>query len=89
MNILIIPFEHFITESQPLAGIFQQHQAKALLKVGNKIGMIVINEISVRDVWKQKEVLIEYLNMHEMKFDSYPYSREYGSKQLVGLIHDE
>ncbi|MDQ1245249.1 MAG: L-malate glycosyltransferase [Campylobacterota bacterium] len=48
MHILIIPSEHFITQSQPLGGIFQYHQAKALSKVGHKIGILSVGYITPR-----------------------------------------
>lgn len=31
----------------------------------------------------------DYFNMNEIKFDSYPYSREYGLKQLIELFYDK
>lgn len=40
-----------------------------------------------------EEVLVkiknEYFNMNEIKFDSYPYSREYGLRQLIRLFYDK
>lgn len=40
MHILIIPFEHFMRPDNPLAGIFQHHQAHALKRAGYKVGVI-------------------------------------------------
>jgi glycosyltransferase involved in cell wall biosynthesis len=47
-HILIIPSEHFVTKSNPLAGIFQLHQANALHKAGHKIGVISPGLIPLR-----------------------------------------
>ncbi|WP_201523461.1 glycosyltransferase [Aliarcobacter butzleri] len=47
-HILIIPSEHFITQNQPLGGIFQYHQAKALSNAGNRIGVLSVGYITPR-----------------------------------------
>lgn len=60
MHILIIPSEHFITQTQPLGGIFQYHQAKALSNVGHQIGVLSVGYITPRYligkyIYKKKE----------------------------------
>lgn len=52
MHILILPSEHFITKTQPLAGIFQHHQAKALAKFGHKVGVLSVGFITPRYLFK-------------------------------------
>ena len=42
MHILIIPSEVYASKESPLAGIFQQHQARALTRAGYKVGVISI-----------------------------------------------
>jgi glycosyltransferase involved in cell wall biosynthesis len=42
MHILIIPSEVYASQESPLAGIFQQHQARALARAGYKVGVISI-----------------------------------------------
>jgi len=39
MHILIVPSEHFVTIDNPLAGIFQMHQARALSGAGFQVGV--------------------------------------------------
>lgn len=55
MHILIIPSEHFMTQAQPLGGIFQYHQAKALKSLGNQIGVISSGFISPRDLLTERK----------------------------------
>lgn len=40
MHILIIPSEQYVPPDNPLAGIFQHHQAHALKRAGYKVGVI-------------------------------------------------
>jgi len=40
MHILIIPSEHYVTQKEPLAAIFQHHQAHALKEKGIKVGVV-------------------------------------------------
>lgn len=44
MHILIIPSERYLPKDDPLAGIFQQHQAQALKRAGYKVGVISPSE---------------------------------------------
>jgi glycosyltransferase involved in cell wall biosynthesis len=53
MKILIIPSENFITESEPLGGIFQLHQAKVLNKAGFLVGVLSVGFISTRYLFKK------------------------------------
>ena len=53
MHILVIPSEHFMTKEQPLGGIFQYHQAKALAKFGYKVGILSVGYITPRYLFKQ------------------------------------
>ena len=53
MHILIIPSEHLVTESEPLAGIFQYEQAQALANVGHKVGIISVGYITLRYFFKK------------------------------------
>lgn len=48
MHILIIPSEHFMTDLQPLGGIFQYHQVKALDHAGYKVGVLSVGFITPR-----------------------------------------
>ena len=48
MHVLIIPSEHFVTDTQPLGGIFQYHQAKALSHAGHKVGVLSVGYITPR-----------------------------------------
>ena len=40
MHILIIPSEHYVPKESPLSGIFQYHQAHALINAGYNVGVI-------------------------------------------------
>ena len=48
MHILIIPSEHFVTQIQPLGGIFQYHQANALSNDKHQIGVLSVGYITPR-----------------------------------------
>lgn len=48
MHILIITSEHYLTQSYPLGGIFQYHQARGLIKFGCKVGVISTDILSPR-----------------------------------------
>lgn len=50
MHILVVPSEHLVTQKNPLAGIFQYEQARALAKVGHSVGIISTGTISVRNL---------------------------------------
>lgn len=77
MHILIIPSEHFITQTQPLGGIFQYHQAKALSSVGHQIGVISVGYITPRFL------VGKYSYKKEEKIENINIKREY--KQLYFL----
>lgn len=55
MHILILP-SWYINSYTPLGGIFFKEQAEALAKHGNKVGLIAIDEINVRIIYKQKKL---------------------------------
>jgi len=55
MHILILP-SWYPNKNNHLSGIFFKEQSEALAKYGNKVGLIAINEVSIRDVWKQKKL---------------------------------
>lgn len=74
MHILIIPSEHFITQTQPLGGIFQYHQAKALNNVGHQIGILSVGYITPR------YLVSKYIYKKEEKKENINIKREY--KQL-------
>lgn len=74
MHILIIPSEHFITRTQPLGGIFQYHQAKALCDSGHQIGVLSVGYITPR------YLIGKYIYKKEEKIDSINIKRNY--KQL-------
>ncbi|MBE9157910.1 glycosyltransferase [Nodosilinea sp. LEGE 06152] len=40
MHILIIPSERYLPDDSPLSGIFQRHQAKALVRHGYQVGIV-------------------------------------------------
>ncbi|WP_417328169.1 glycosyltransferase [Halarcobacter sp.] len=67
MHVLIIPSEHFITKSQPLGGIFQYHQAKALSNANHQIGILSVGYITPRYLINKyaykKEEKIERINI--------------------------
>lgn len=68
MHILIIPSEHFTTQENPLGGIFQLHQAKALSNKGHKVGVVSIGYITPRYIFSKynykKEEQIEGINVY-------------------------
>ncbi|MDN5049869.1 glycosyltransferase [Aliarcobacter butzleri] len=74
MHILIIPSEHFVTQIQPLGGIFQYHQAKALNNVGHQIGVLSVGYITPR------YLVSKYIYKKEEKKENINIKREY--KQL-------
>lgn len=74
MHILIIPSEHFVTQIQPLGGIFQYHQAKALNNVGHQIGILSVGYITPR------YLVSKYIYKKEEKKENINIKREY--KQL-------
>ncbi|MFW2557535.1 glycosyltransferase [Aliarcobacter butzleri] len=74
MHILIIPSEHFVTQIQPLGGIFQYHQAKALNSVGHQIGILSVGYITPR------YLVSKYIYKKEEKKENINIKREY--KQL-------
>lgn len=53
MHILILPSEHFVTEINPLAGIFQYEQALALKRAGHQVGVISVGFITTRYLLKK------------------------------------
>ena len=74
MHILIIPSEHFITQNQPLGGIFQYHQAKALNNAGHQIGVLSVGYITPR------YLISKYIYKKEEKINDINIKRYY--KQL-------
>ena len=74
MHILIIPSEHFITQTQSLGGIFQYHQAKALINAGNQIGVLSVGYITPR------YLISKYIYKKEEKINDINIKRYY--KQL-------
>lgn len=74
MHILIIPSEHFVTQIQPLGGIFQYHQSKALNNVGHQIGVLSVGYITPR------YLVSKYIYKKEEKKENINIKREY--KQL-------
>ncbi len=54
MHILILP-SWYINSYSTLSGIFFKEQAEALARYNNKIGLIAIVEIGIREIWKQKK----------------------------------
>jgi glycosyltransferase involved in cell wall biosynthesis len=53
MKVLIIPSENFLTESEPLGGIFQYHQARAINRAGFQIGVLSVGFISTRYLFRK------------------------------------
>lgn len=45
MHILIVPSEEFIPTESHLAGIFQLHQARALIAAGHKVGVLSVKQV--------------------------------------------
>jgi glycosyltransferase involved in cell wall biosynthesis len=52
MHILIVPSEIFVTQIEPLAGVFQFEQAKALSNTGHKVGVVSVGFITMRYLFK-------------------------------------
>jgi len=48
MHVLIIPSERFVPPDEPVAGIFQHHQAHALSRAGIRVGVIAPTPRSLR-----------------------------------------
>lgn len=55
MHILVIP-SWYVNTYNNLSGIFFKEQAEALVKQGNSVGVLSIQEISIREIWKQKKL---------------------------------
>lgn len=69
MHILLIP-SWYISSYNPLAGIFFKEQAEALAKY-NKVGVIAIQEISIREIVNQKKLYFENKNFIENDVETY------------------
>lgn len=74
MHVLIVPSGHFITQGYPLGGIFQRHQAEALIKAGYKVGVISPGIISSRFLLKS------YKYLKQDYTQSFPIYRHYIKK---------
>ncbi len=74
MHILIIPSEHFVTKQNPLGGIFQLHQAKALSELGYKVGVLSVGYVTPR------YLISKYIYKKEEKINDINIKRYY--KQL-------
>ena len=74
MHVLIIP-SWYANTYNPLSGVFFKEQAEALAKYGNKIGVIAIQEISIKDIFKQKK--LDFSNKHFTENGVYTYSLQY------------
>ncbi|PUE67491.1 glycosyltransferase [Arcobacter lacus] len=74
MHILIISSEHFITQTQPLGGIFQYHQANALSNDKHQIGVLSVGYITPR------YLVSKYIYKKEEKKGNINIKRKY--KQL-------
>jgi len=70
MHILIIP-SWYTTRENPQAGIFFKEQAEALAKYGNKVGVIALNEISIRNIWEKREINLQYHRYIEKEVTTY------------------
>jgi L-malate glycosyltransferase len=55
MKILILP-SWYINSYNSILGSFFKEQAEALVKYGNNVGLIAIQEISIIDIFKQKKL---------------------------------
>ena len=55
MHILILP-SWYVNSYNSLSGIFFKEQAEALAKYNNKVGVIAIQEIGIRQILKQKKI---------------------------------
>jgi len=71
MHVLIIPSEHFVTSSCPLAGIFQLQQANALHDGGFQVGVIAPGVITPRFLFRR----YDYSEYEALK--GYPVYRRY------------
>jgi len=74
MHVLIIPSEHFVTSTCPLAGIFQSQQANALHESGHKVGVISPGVITPRFLFRR----YEYPEFEDS--NGYPVYRRYVRK---------
>jgi len=48
VHVLVVPAEHYLTGAYPLGGVFQQHQAAALVQAGHRVGVLATGVISPR-----------------------------------------
>lgn len=53
MHILIVPTERFVSDEDPISGIFQYHQALALHRAGIKVGLVAPAPRSLRGLHLQ------------------------------------
>lgn len=58
MHIMIIP-SWYPNSYHPLSGIFFKEQAEALAKYGLQVGLIAVQEISIKEMVKQKKIDIQ------------------------------
>ncbi len=74
MHILIIP-SWYVNTYNPLSGIFFKEQAEALAKHNNKVGVISIQEISMKDIFKEKK--LDFSNNYFVANGVHTYSLQY------------
>jgi glycosyltransferase involved in cell wall biosynthesis len=88
MHILIIPSELFLTESDPLAGIFQFQQANALIKAGINVGILSVGFISRRYTlkryfYKETEIINEIPVFRKYKKNSIFSFKNKGKREIL------
>ncbi len=79
MHILIIPSELFLTDKEPLAGIFQFQQANALRLAGIKVGILSVGYIG------RRYTLIRYKYEKYQIINGIPVYRKYKKSSIFSL----
>ncbi|MBD3789217.1 MAG: glycosyltransferase [Campylobacterales bacterium] len=59
MHILILP-SWYVNSFHPLSGIFFKEHAEALSKYNHTVGVIALNEIGIRELFRQKRMACSY-----------------------------
>jgi len=74
MHILIIP-SWYTTSYNELSGIFFKEQAEALAKYNDKVGVIALQDVGIRNIIKQKK--IDLYNRYTIENDVHTYRLQY------------
>jgi len=72
MHILILP-SWYISSYNALQGIFFKEQAEALAKYGNKVGVISIQDVGIRNIIRQKKLELSKMYIFENRVHTYRF----------------